>query len=39
VISTVPVEGCPAFLGMSAAGNRLFIATGDGRLFCFQGTK
>jgi len=39
VVNTVPVEGFPAFLGMSAAGNRLFVATREGKLICYQGTK
>jgi outer membrane protein assembly factor BamB len=37
VINTVPVEGFPAFLGMSASGNRLFLATREGKLICYQG--
>ncbi len=36
VVSTVPVEGYPAFMGMSAAGNRLFIATREGKLICYE---
>jgi outer membrane protein assembly factor BamB len=39
VISTVPVEGYPAFMGMSAAGNRLFISTREGKLISYQGAK
>jgi hypothetical protein len=37
VVSTVPVDGLPAFMGMSAAGRRLFVATRDGKLICYQG--
>jgi hypothetical protein len=37
VINTISVEGFPAFLGMSAAGNRLFIATREGKLICYEG--
>jgi hypothetical protein len=32
----VPVEGFPAFFGMSAAGKRLFVATREGKLICYQ---
>jgi hypothetical protein len=39
VVGTVPVDGFPSFLGMSAAGNRLFVATRDGKLICYQGAK
>jgi outer membrane protein assembly factor BamB len=37
VLNTVPVDGFPAFLGMSVAGNRLFVATREGKLVCFEG--
>ncbi len=37
VVKTVPVGGFPAFLGMSATGNKLFIATREGKLICFEG--
>jgi outer membrane protein assembly factor BamB len=37
VLNTVAVDGLPAFNGMSAAGNRLFVATRDGKLICYQG--
>jgi outer membrane protein assembly factor BamB len=37
VLNTVPVDGYPAFMGMSAAGNRLFVSTREGRLICYQG--
>jgi len=37
VVKTVPVGGFPAFLGMSATGNKLFIATRQGKLICFEG--
>jgi hypothetical protein len=36
VVSKMPVNGYPAFLGMSAAGGRLFIATREGKLICLQ---
>jgi outer membrane protein assembly factor BamB len=36
-LNTVPVDGFPAFFGASAAGNRLFIATREGKLICYQG--
>ena len=39
VINTIPVDGFPSFLGMSAAGNRLFVATREGKLICYQETK
>jgi hypothetical protein len=39
VVNTIPVDGFPAFLGMSAAGNRLFVATREGKLICYQGAK
>jgi hypothetical protein len=37
VINTVPVDGYPAFMGMSAAGSRLFVATREGKLICYEG--
>jgi hypothetical protein len=36
ILATVPVSGFPAFNGMSAAGDRLFIATREGKLFCYR---
>ena len=39
VLNTVPVEGFPVFFGMSAAGDRLFVATREGKLICYQGGK
>ena len=36
VVHTVPVDGFPAFLGMSAAGSRLFVATREGKLICYE---
>ena len=36
VVNTLPVDGFPAFLGMSVAGNRLFVATREGKLICFE---
>ncbi|MHC4915054.1 MAG: outer membrane protein assembly factor BamB family protein, partial [Planctomycetota bacterium] len=37
VLSRTGVDGFPAFMGTSAAGKRLFIATRDGKLICFEG--
>ena len=37
VVKKYPVKGFPAFHGMSVAGKRLFIATRDGKLICFEG--
>jgi hypothetical protein len=37
VLKKYPVDGFPAFNGMSVAGNRLFIATREGKLICFEG--
>ena len=37
VLATVPVDGFPAYFGMSVAGKRLFVSTREGRLICFQG--
>ena len=39
VVNTIPVDGLPAFMGMSAAGNRLFLSTREGKLICFEGGK
>lgn len=36
VVKTIPVPGYPAFMGMSAAGKRLFVSTRDGKLLCFE---
>jgi hypothetical protein len=36
VLNTVPVDGFPAFFGMSAAGNRLFVSTREGKLICYE---
>jgi len=36
VLGTVPVEGFPVFFGMSAAGNRLFVSTREGKLICYE---
>lgn len=35
VLKTLTVPGLPAFLGLSAAGNRLFVSTRDGKLICY----
>jgi outer membrane protein assembly factor BamB len=37
VVNTIPVDGFPAFFGMSAAGNRLLVATREGKLICYEG--
>ena len=37
VVKTAPVGGLPAFLGMSVTGSKLFIATREGKLICFEG--
>jgi hypothetical protein len=34
-VNRVAVGGFPAFLGMSAAGGKLLIATREGKLVCF----
>lgn len=37
VQAKTPVDGFPAFFGTSAAGGKLFLATRDGKLICYQG--
>jgi hypothetical protein len=37
VLAKTPVDGFPAFLGMSASGQRLFVSTREGKLICFEG--
>lgn len=37
VLHTIPVDGYPAFMGMSASGKRLFVATREGKLICYEG--
>jgi outer membrane protein assembly factor BamB len=37
VLSTLKLGAFPAYNGLSAAGNKLFVATRDGRLICFGG--
>jgi hypothetical protein len=37
VLNTIPVDGYPAFMGMSAAGKRLYVATREGKLLCYEG--
>jgi len=37
VLGKTPVDGFPAFFGMSASGNRLFVSTREGKLICYQG--
>jgi outer membrane protein assembly factor BamB len=39
IINTIPVEGFPSYMGMSAAGNSLYIATREGKVLCFKGAK
>lgn len=39
VLNAIPVDGYPVFNGLSAAGNRLFLATRAGKLICYQGAK
>jgi len=36
VLNTIPVDGYPAFMGMSAAGKRLFVSTREGKLLCYE---
>jgi outer membrane protein assembly factor BamB len=36
LLNTLPIDGFPAFNGMSAAGNRLFVSTREGKLICCQ---
>jgi len=37
VLAKTPVDGFPAFCGASAAGNRLLVATREGKLICYEG--
>jgi len=37
VLSKTPVGGFPSYMGASASGNRLFVATREGKLICFAG--
>ncbi len=39
VVGAVPFDGFPATFGMSASGDRLYVATQDGRLVCYQAAK
>jgi outer membrane protein assembly factor BamB len=39
VVNTIPVEGYPAFMGMSAANGRLYVATREGKLICYRGQQ
>jgi outer membrane protein assembly factor BamB len=39
VISKTPVNGFPAYLGMSASENKLFVSTREGSLICYQESK
>jgi hypothetical protein len=36
VVGKTPINGFPAFLGASAADNRLFVATREGKLICYR---
>lgn len=36
MVNAIPVDGFPAFMGMSASGNRLFLATREGKLICYE---
>lgn len=36
VLSVIPVEGYPSFLGMSVVGKNLMVSTRDGKLICFE---
>ncbi len=36
VLNTIALAGFPAFFGMSAADNRLFVATREGKLICYR---
>jgi hypothetical protein len=38
-LATLPVDGFPTFNGMSAAGDRLFVATREGKLICYRREK
>jgi len=37
VLKKFPAGGFPAFLGMSASGNKLYVSTREGKLICFEG--
>jgi len=37
VVNAITVDGFPNYLGMSAAGNKLFVATREGKLLCYEG--
>jgi hypothetical protein len=39
ILSTLPVEGFPAFGGMSVTGDNVFVATREGKLICFRAAK
>jgi outer membrane protein assembly factor BamB len=39
VLSKTLVEGFPTYLGLSAAEDRLFVATREGKLICYQGAR
>lgn len=37
VVKALSINGLPAFLGMSAANGRLFVATREGKMICLAG--
>jgi outer membrane protein assembly factor BamB len=37
IVNKIPLQGFPAFMGMSVAGKRIFIATREGKLICLKG--
>lgn len=39
IITTVSVPGYPVYMGMCASGNRLYLATREGKLLCFGNEK
>ncbi|MBD3239301.1 MAG: PQQ-binding-like beta-propeller repeat protein [Chitinivibrionales bacterium] len=38
-LAELTLEGVPVFDGMAAAHGRLYLATGDGRIVCFEGNR
>ena len=38
-LQVLPLDSRPVYDGLSAAGGRLYLATEDGRLMCFEGKK
>jgi hypothetical protein len=37
VLNKTPIDGFPSYMGASAAGNRLFVSTREGKLLCYTG--